>query len=995
VIRLHTFGTVRATSDEVETLGAAAGQRRLLGLLAVLSTSRDKGLSRESLVGLLWPDSEPERARHSLTQSLYLARRAFGCDELFLSSGADIRLNPACLSSDVEEFQAALEIGDLARAVDVYEGPFLDGFALSGSPDFEHWTDLHRARFESDVVSALESLAEREEGAGNPSGAVERRRRACAIRPLDAGLVTRLMHSLVLVGDRAGALQQARIHENLLRQQLDLDPDPVVAALAERLKQPVTWSATASVPPNPARDGQRTSDADDREDAHTRAAGAVGTLTQADIVTSPVIHDVTRWTQPRRRQRRVTFAAVALVMFSVVGVLLVGRLRNVRSTDVSSAVQQRVVVAPFRASGADPSLQYLRDGLVELLSTRLADDTAARSVDAGAVLAVWKSAGLSNGRGTSRDTIISLARRLGAERAIVGNVVGQPRNVVLSAEVIDVATGVVSPQVVVEGPVDSITTLVDRLAGGLLASAAGEEDRLSSLTTASLPALRAYLSGQAAFRSSSYASAVRNYDRALRLDSTFALAALQLAVAAQRIGDIEQARVALDAAWGQRAGLSERDRTSLLAILGPSYPAPSPAAQQRSAWERIPAMAPNRGDSWFQFGELLMHEGRRIGARNGSERAVAALKQALALLPDHGDARELLLHHAARTGDTAIMRVYGSSPALADSLGLLAPFVRWRVALVRNDSVTLRRTRESLFQLGPLNLRKIVRATIFDGLDPALSTEALQQAAARPARTSDRVRVLLLEHAVALNQGQVREALELTGQLGELQPGSQVAQRLRVLDWIYAAGDSAAAAAAAEVLAQATRPGANSTAQDSALALANLCVSAQWKLAHSDTTGIAQAIQILRTSTANGSRAGLASPAPQACGILLDAATAVALDRSDAGARMEQVDSLVFTVAVAGDVSAYAHLWIARLHAALGSADRALAAVTRRSYMLGSSRYLAASLEAETDYALSIGDTVRAERAFAHLMHLRTNPDPGLRETLEELRAKVHMPAGG
>src|SRR5688572_25983833 len=97
-------------------MAAAAGQRRTLALLSALAVAGDAGLSRDKIVGLLWPESDSERARHSLTQTLYLARRALRCEELF-GVGADIRLNPDVIASDVRSFEAALEAVDCEVAI--------------------------------------------------------------------------------------------------------------------------------------------------------------------------------------------------------------------------------------------------------------------------------------------------------------------------------------------------------------------------------------------------------------------------------------------------------------------------------------------------------------------------------------------------------------------------------------------------------------------------------------------------------------------------------------------------------------------------------------------------------------------------------------------------------------------------------------------------------------------------------------------------------------
>ncbi|MGZ8399259.1 MAG: AfsR/SARP family transcriptional regulator, partial [Gemmatimonadales bacterium] len=379
MLRLQTLGSVFVAADSGQPLGGAASQRRTLALLAALAVAGEGGLSRDKIVGLLWPETDSERARHSLTQSLYAARRALEADDLF-SVDADVRLNRQRIVCDVNELEAALDAGDLERGVALYAGPFLDGFFLSGAPEFEKWTSLQRWRLEARVAGALERLAEAEETKGDYRRAVEWRKRISAIRPLDSGITVKLMAALVETGDRAGALHHARVHELLLREQLDLEPDPAVLALARKLREPSQPVAAGAV------DGET----EPRRAAVVQDSSTVGPLDPATKPTSPLI----AWVRTQRtRPWRVTAAAI-LVPAVLATVLLI---REPRSTPpvAQPQLRQKVVVAPFRVAGATSSLGYLRDGIVELLSTRLADDTTARAVDAGAVLGAWESAGFN------------------------------------------------------------------------------------------------------------------------------------------------------------------------------------------------------------------------------------------------------------------------------------------------------------------------------------------------------------------------------------------------------------------------------------------------------------------------------------------------------------------------------------------------------------------------------------------------------------------------
>ena len=116
MLRLHTFGGVGVVDDHNEPLAGATDQRRPLAIVIAVAVSGRQGITRDKLASLLWPEVDPERARHSLTQSLYAARRAFQTDDLFQLDGS-IRLNPARISSDVAEFSQAVRAGELENAV--------------------------------------------------------------------------------------------------------------------------------------------------------------------------------------------------------------------------------------------------------------------------------------------------------------------------------------------------------------------------------------------------------------------------------------------------------------------------------------------------------------------------------------------------------------------------------------------------------------------------------------------------------------------------------------------------------------------------------------------------------------------------------------------------------------------------------------------------------------------------------------------------------------
>jgi DNA-binding SARP family transcriptional activator/TolB-like protein/Flp pilus assembly protein TadD len=233
--RLALFGTPSLAAVDGHQVSGQAVQRHRIALLALLALTDGKGLSREKLVGYLWPERETEQARQLLNQAVYNLRKSLG-DDAVLSDGDDLRLNREVVSSDVAEFEAALARRDLHAALALYSGPFLDGFFLTSAPEFERWVDRERARLTAAHAEMLEAAADAAAQRGDRQRAIELWKRRASEDPYDSRVALRLMEALAASGNHAGALQHARVHEQLLQSDFNAAAPPELTALAERLK---------------------------------------------------------------------------------------------------------------------------------------------------------------------------------------------------------------------------------------------------------------------------------------------------------------------------------------------------------------------------------------------------------------------------------------------------------------------------------------------------------------------------------------------------------------------------------------------------------------------------------------------------------------------------------------------------------------------------------------------------------------------------------------
>ena len=237
MLRLSTFGGLSLTGDAGPLTGAAQ-QRRRLALLSALAVAGDRGMSRDRLLALLWPEQDTASGRQALSQALYALRRATGADALVHGVGAEeLRLNPDAISSDVAEFESAVARGTLEEAAAHYTGAFLDGVHLSGEDGaFERWVDDNRMRLGMLAERVFETLATTAESRGDHAAAARWWRRLTECDPLRTRATTGLMQALAASGDRAGALRHAELYERRVRDELDAPPSTRVTALADRLR---------------------------------------------------------------------------------------------------------------------------------------------------------------------------------------------------------------------------------------------------------------------------------------------------------------------------------------------------------------------------------------------------------------------------------------------------------------------------------------------------------------------------------------------------------------------------------------------------------------------------------------------------------------------------------------------------------------------------------------------------------------------------------------
>ena len=219
---------------------------RQLALLTLVAAAGKKAISRDRVIGILWPETTEDQARHTLSQTLYSLRRDAGTE--LITGTTQLRLT---IASDIGELDDAAATGDFKAIGTLYTGRFLEGFYLPGAPDFERWVEDERVRLHQVALRAIERLAKHSDETGDHGEALRWWQQLGSLDPLSSRYAAGHMQSLATAGDRSGALARARAYSEAVRRELDTEPDPAVLKLEQTLRaapQPKPQTSPSSTP---------------------------------------------------------------------------------------------------------------------------------------------------------------------------------------------------------------------------------------------------------------------------------------------------------------------------------------------------------------------------------------------------------------------------------------------------------------------------------------------------------------------------------------------------------------------------------------------------------------------------------------------------------------------------------------------------------------------------------------------------------------------------
>ncbi|HEY4320381.1 MAG TPA: protein kinase [Gemmatimonadales bacterium] len=235
------------------------------------------------------------------------------------------------------------------------------------------------------------------------------------------------------------------------------------------------------------------------------------------------------------------------------------------------SANDNVLVAAFDAPSGDSSLGST---IAEAVRTNLAESNAVKVMSTSAVVATLENMQRPDTARVDFATAREIAQRAGAKAVVGGSIVAAGTGYFLTERLVEPVSGneLASYTEAAKDPADliqAVDRLTRKLRGRIGESLKSVHDapRLDQVTTASLGALRSYAAGNFANDvKADYPAAIQHYQDAIRQDSNFAMAYVQLSYSLGNMGDavhVAQANAALAAGFRLRNRLPERERADV------------------------------------------------------------------------------------------------------------------------------------------------------------------------------------------------------------------------------------------------------------------------------------------------------------------------------------------------------------------------------------------------------------------------------------------------
>ena len=443
-ILIRVLGRFAVLVDADPPLELRISSRKGQALLAYLAMHPDRSASREHLAALFWGERRDDQARHNLRQCLVTLRRDLlkGDADILVVDANTVGLRAERVSVDADEFASLAdspEASDLERAATLYRGEFLSEFTLE--EPFDSWVQRTRSQLDDVAAHVFEKCAEYADARGDGKQAVAAAERLIAFDAFREDRQRIALRIFARYRGREFALTHADACLTLLKNELDVDPEPATQALIDDIRR-----GTISIIPTPAPD---------------RLEAAIGPGADPDRPSITASMDADALTSGERRRSSLPTSILAaaratprsVVALAVAGLCITALLfalpwmsswlegSNALSTTSDSAISRRtamvesrgavpILLLPIASSdSADPAIRNLASSLTENLN-----DALSRFGGLGAI-----SHQTSLGYGARRVDVSTIGNELGVRYVVGGRIRSEGPRTIINVQLVDTA----------------------------------------------------------------------------------------------------------------------------------------------------------------------------------------------------------------------------------------------------------------------------------------------------------------------------------------------------------------------------------------------------------------------------------------------------------------------------------------------------------------------------------------------------------------------------
>jgi tetratricopeptide (TPR) repeat protein len=290
----------------------------------------------------------------------------------------------------------------------------------------------------------------------------------------------------------------------------------------------------------------------------------------------------TREAAPATRSMGViAIAAVAAAVLLVAAMWAWRPWEPAAASNAGADGRPAVAVLYFENQTGDPSLDWMRTGLADMMVTDLSQSPDIEVLGTDRVFQILDELNRADDKVISADVVQQIANRAGVDRVLLGSYVKAGDVIRINARLQEVETGRIVTSERVEGVGESsLFTIVDELTRrirsqmALLTSArrpgllgrpgdtpeVGLDRGVTDITTSSIEAYRYYAEGINLHERYLEHQAIPLLEKAVEIDPSFAMALIKLAVTTGNLGLVDQRDEYAKRAFDNRERLSSRER---------------------------------------------------------------------------------------------------------------------------------------------------------------------------------------------------------------------------------------------------------------------------------------------------------------------------------------------------------------------------------------------------------------------------------------------------